>query len=92
MTGRVKGNLPAGGQEFGARLRTLMFERRVGSGALARETGIDVRLIRKYRSGMNRPVDYFGDPTGNALKIARALGVSAGELIGGGSYPEEKAA
>lgn len=59
-----------------------MRDRGIGSERLARETGISVRLIRKYRAGQTVPRDWFGQPTENAVTLAKALGVNVRELFG----------
>lgn len=58
-----------------------MTAQRIGASRLAQATGIDVRMIRKYRAGDSEPRDYFGYPTENGIKIADALDVDVDELL-----------
>lgn len=66
---------------FAAKLRGLQRERGLTNDELAREAGIGVRLIAKYRNGETEPRDYFGEPTENARKLATALGLPLDELL-----------
>jgi len=66
---------------FAERLDALMREQEIGLERLGRETGISPRLISKYRKGRTVPRDAFGEPSRNALKLARALGVSLADLL-----------
>lgn len=69
--------------EFASRLADLMREQRISTEAMARQTGISVRLLRKYRAGKTVPQDYFGGPTRNLLLLADALHVDASYLLSG---------
>jgi transcriptional regulator with XRE-family HTH domain len=77
MSGQPAGQV----QSFDQALKALMRERRVGVDKLAFATGISPRLIGKYRSGTVVPRDPFGDPSENAVKIARELGVDVAVLL-----------
>jgi hypothetical protein len=79
MTGQVK--QISKDQSFAERLRAAMWDAGVGVGALSVKTGINSRLIAKYRAGDNEPRDYFGRPTHNAELIAKALDVSVEWLM-----------
>src|SRR4051794_27391559 len=98
MTGPVKGNLPASradsDTDFAARLRAQMRDREISVAQLADATGIAERLIRRYRStgpNRSRPVDYFGNPTANALALASALECTL-ETLGLSAVQEKPAA
>lgn len=69
--------------EFASRLAEIMRERRISTEAMARETRISVRLLRKYRAGQTVPRDYFGSPTPNLLTIAEYLDVDPAYLLSG---------
>lgn len=79
MTGQVK--QISENQSFAERLRAAMWDAGVGVGALSVKTGINSRLIAKYRNGENEPRDYFGRPTRNAHTLAEALGVDTEWLM-----------
>jgi transcriptional regulator with XRE-family HTH domain len=66
---------------FAGRLRSLMEAQRVSAEKLSRLSRVNVRMINRYRAGKNEPRDSWGDPTANALKLARALGVEVDELL-----------
>lgn len=68
---------------FATRLRALMLEQRLGVGRLAILSGVDQRSIVRYRAGTVVPRDAYGQPTANAWKLARALGVPLEELLPG---------
>jgi hypothetical protein len=79
MTGQVK--QISEDQSFAERLRAAMWDAGVGVGQLSVKTGINSRLIAKYRKGANEPRDYFGRPTPNAVLLAEALGVAVDWLV-----------
>jgi hypothetical protein len=58
-----------------------MLEQKLGVGRLAILSGIDQRSLMRYRSGTVVPRDSYGQPTANAWKLARALGVSLEDLL-----------
>jgi hypothetical protein len=61
-----------------------MREQKLGVGRLAILSGIDQRSLVRYRSGIVVPRDSYGQPTANAWKLARALGVPLEELLPSG--------
>jgi transcriptional regulator with XRE-family HTH domain len=58
-----------------------MLKRQISIHRLAALSGITVRSIVRYRNGEVVPRDYFGVPTPNAWKLARALGVTIDDLF-----------
>lgn len=67
---------------FADRLRSAMWDQAIGVDELARVSGVSWRLISKYRKTDGvEPRDYFGKPTPNAHKLAKALGVEVGWLV-----------
>jgi transcriptional regulator with XRE-family HTH domain len=58
-----------------------MLEQKIGVGRLAALTGITQRSLIRYRNGSVVPRDAYGQPTANAWKLARALGVPLEELL-----------
>lgn len=66
---------------FGQALSNEMRRQKISAEFLARETGISVRLIRKYKRGQTIPQDYYGEPTENAQKLARVLSLNLDELF-----------
>lgn len=80
MTGPVKQNSES--PTFAERLNSAMWERQLGVEALAQKSGVTWRLISKYRKPDGvEPRDYFGKPTPNAHKLAKALGVEVDWLL-----------
>jgi transcriptional regulator with XRE-family HTH domain len=73
---------------FAERLAILMRDQQLGLLRLSRFTGIDQKSITRYRNGTVEPRDAFGQPTANAWKLARTLGVEVDELL----PPREKTA
>lgn len=67
--------------KFADRLRALMLEQKLGVGRLAILSGIDQRSLVRYRNGTVVPRDSYGQPTANAWKLARALGVPLEDLL-----------
>lgn len=78
MTGNATSNLP---DNFAGNLRREMWKQRVSIAQLSDRSGVSIRLISKYRAGDSEPRDYYGTPTANALKIARALEVPVHHLL-----------
>lgn len=68
-------------QEFATRLRAAMFNNRIGAEKLAEKTGLTYRLIRKYLAATSAPLDYFGDPTPNAHRLADGLEIPVTDLV-----------
>lgn len=60
--------------EFGERLRRLMYKKRISQEELSEKTGINRTLISRYFHGKTTPSFY------NVDKICKALGCSADEL------------
>lgn len=86
MSGQAKGHEQ---DTFAVRLKRIQRELLTTNEALSRATGISVRLINKYRSGVTEPRDSFGEPSENAYKIAAALGEDVADLL---PEPEDVAA
>jgi DNA-binding Xre family transcriptional regulator len=69
---------------FRDNLEAAMTAKKIGVDKLSQATGINRRLISRYRSrGKNHsvPRDAFGDPSANAKKIAKALDVKVDSLF-----------
>lgn len=80
MAGHVKQSSES--PTFAERLNSAMWERQIGVEGLSRESGVSWRLISKYRKPDGvEPRDYFGKPTPNAHKLAKALEVEVEWLV-----------
>lgn len=66
---------------FAARLRDIMVASKISVAGLAESSGINARLIARYRAGETEPRDAYGEPSINAHRLANALDVDVGALL-----------
>ena len=72
-----KSEIPKEIIEIGNRIKKIIVEKNLVSKNVAHDAGLDVENLRKYIKGSQEM------KVGTMLKIAKALGVAAGDLVNG---------